>query len=356
MRYREFVREYQDLNQEKDAIIQTVSGLNASNETEAKLLDRIWKILNSETVTSKIDTAFSASLGDESFAKAQKAKVLRDVTQIISNLTADFKAMSGFLDSLEKGTAVNIGELSKPLSSFEQVFNGNSVTQEAFYALASYGSGKKQKGPGEYALAILSPKIALRAGGGDLDIQGMGQVELKASIDKSGGRLGHGGMDQKTAKDILKKYHNDVPALKQHFEDGAKSMGLGKFVEYLNIALPVSIPDNQKLRMEIAADLYKPTFSEHAKGIVQAFGQEDIKTIENEYLRANYEHYLARDYFDVLLLCSFAMKKFAAVRSADELLKLKNDKHLAAISLSAVPTAAGAREVYSQMSLTGAKF
>ena len=40
----------------------------------------------------------------------------------------------------------------------------------------------KQKGPGEYALACLTNKIRLAAGEGDLDIDGIGKVELKAGL------------------------------------------------------------------------------------------------------------------------------------------------------------------------------
>ena len=54
MRANQFIREYEDLGQEKANIIKTISGLDASDETQAALLDRIWKLLNSETFGSNI--------------------------------------------------------------------------------------------------------------------------------------------------------------------------------------------------------------------------------------------------------------------------------------------------------------
>ena len=54
MRANQFIREYEDLGQEKANIIKTISGLDAADETQAALLDRIWKLLNSETFGSNI--------------------------------------------------------------------------------------------------------------------------------------------------------------------------------------------------------------------------------------------------------------------------------------------------------------
>ena len=52
MRATQFLREYEDLGQEKQNIIQTISGLDANTPEQAALLDRIWKLLNSETFGS----------------------------------------------------------------------------------------------------------------------------------------------------------------------------------------------------------------------------------------------------------------------------------------------------------------
>ena len=47
MRANQFIREYEDPSQEKENIIKTISGLDASNEEQAAMLDSIWKLLNS---------------------------------------------------------------------------------------------------------------------------------------------------------------------------------------------------------------------------------------------------------------------------------------------------------------------
>jgi hypothetical protein len=356
MRYSDFrLVEYTNIDQAKQEIIKTVSGLDARNEQQAEILDRVWKVLNRDDVGQKIDTAFATTLADEKFSKQERNLILRNLTEIFGNLSADYASMMKFLDKLEKGGVVNINALSRPLSSFEQVFDGDPVAIKAFTRLAGYGSGKNQKGPGEYALAMLSNKISLKDGGGDLSIEGIGEVELKAAVGSSGGRLGHGGLAQKDARAALEKYHDDVPALLQHFEQGAKGMGLGQFVQYLNDGLPARSPENQALRAQIALDLYTPVFGNFAQTIAKAFEQEDYQVIEDTMVKTNYDHYLDKDYFDVLLLCSFAGGKFAAVKSGDDLINLRKTGQLNAFSISAVPTNAGMREIFAQMSLSRAK-
>ena len=58
MRASQFLREYEDLDKEKQNIISTISGLDANTPEQAALLDRIWKLLNSETFGSNINNAF----------------------------------------------------------------------------------------------------------------------------------------------------------------------------------------------------------------------------------------------------------------------------------------------------------
>jgi hypothetical protein len=71
-------------------------------------------------------------------------------------------------------------------------------------------------------------------------------------------------------------------------------------------------------------------------------------------VKANFDHYLDKDYFDVLLLCTFAGQKFAACKSGDDILKLRDAGQLQAFSIAAVPTNAGMREIFAQMSLSKA--
>ena len=181
------INEYDDLGKEKAVIIKTVSGLDAADKEQAYILDRIYKILNSGQISSNIDVAFTKPLVDENLPEAEKANVRKDMTRIISSLEQDYGSMKKFLDRLDQaGGVVNIAELAKPLNTFEKVF-GDDPAIAAFITLANYGVGKKQKGPGEYALACLSNQIKLAEGEGDLQISGIGKTELKAALIKVSG-------------------------------------------------------------------------------------------------------------------------------------------------------------------------
>ena len=162
------------------------------------MLDSIWKLLNSSDFNSKIESAFATTTADE-YMNPQTLEVhRRNVAEIISRLDSDYTAMNSFLKKLEGGGAINISELAKPVNSFNAVFEGDPVAIKAFHALKGYGVGEKQKGPGEFALAMLSNKIRLAQGEGDTEIDGIGKVEVKAAMGSkgSGGRLGHGGASQ----------------------------------------------------------------------------------------------------------------------------------------------------------------
>lgn len=359
MRYNDIkLVEYTDLNRAKQQIISTISGLDARNQKEAEILDRIWRVLNTNDSGEKINTAFSATLGDEKFSKQERNLIIRNLTEILGNLSADYTSMNKFLDKLEKsGGVVNLNALSTPLSSFEQVFDGDSVAMQAFVALANYGSGRKQKGPGEYALAMLSNKIRLAAGEGDLEIEGIGKVELKAAISSSGGRIGYGGGSQKAKRAVLDKYAERIPTVISRLGGIGGSIGLGGFIQSLNQDLPVADAENKKIREAIASELLTMDLEQFAAPVIQAFATtEDINKIEDEYLIANFTWYKDRDDFDALLLCSFPNRKFAMIRDKNDLLAFKASGHANSRSISIVPTQAGAgREQWAQLTLNRAK-
>ena len=121
------LKEYEDLGQEKANIIKTISGLDAGDENQAALLDRIWKLLNSETFGNNITNAFVATTQDEYMQAATLDGHRKNVAEIISRLDSDYGALNGFLKKLEGGGAVNIAELSKPVNTFNSVFEGKTI-------------------------------------------------------------------------------------------------------------------------------------------------------------------------------------------------------------------------------------
>ena len=68
MRYKEILKEYRSIKQAQQQVIQTLSGLQADNPEHAKILDRIDKIINTDSIGGKIDKALIPPQADEKLA------------------------------------------------------------------------------------------------------------------------------------------------------------------------------------------------------------------------------------------------------------------------------------------------
>jgi hypothetical protein len=352
------VNEYDDLGKEKQTIIKTISGLDATDKDQAVVLDRIYKILNSGQISTNIDVAFSKPLVDENLPEAEKIKIRKDMTKIIAGLEQDYGSMNKFITRLERdGGVVNVAELAKTLNTFENVFS-DEVTTAAFITLANYGVGKKQKGPGEYALACLSNQIKLAEGEGDLQINGIGKVELKAALSSAGGRIGYGGGSQKAKRAVIEKYAQYLPTVLARLNaGGGGSISIRPFIDALNTDLPTNTPENIKVRKALMSELLTMDLEKFAAPVVDKFATSmNFDEIETEYLKQNFAWYKDRDDFDALLLIHVPNRKTAMIRSADDLVAFRNSGHANATSISIVPTQAGAgREQWAQLTLNKAK-
>ena len=350
------LKEYDDLETEKQGIISAISGLRADNEEDAKLLDRIYKVLNTGQIGQNISNAFAVPLEGEPLSDKEKALVVQDMTTIIAQSDNDFKSLSGMTDMLEKGGVVDVGALDSPLTTFNNVFQ-HPAAVKVFHALKNYGTGKKQKGPGEYALACLTNKIRLAAGEGDLEVDGIGKVELKSAVSSTGGRIGYGGGSQKAKRSVLDKYAERIPTVMGAIGGKGGSLGLTKFIPALAQDLPLNDADSKKLREQIVSELLTMDMEEFAQPIIKAFGSTDnVDQIEDEYLKANFAWYKNRDDFDALLLCSFPNEKFAMIKNDSDLIAFRRGGNAQSTSISIIPTQAGAgREQWAQLTLNKAK-
>jgi len=352
--------EYDNLEQEKQNIIAKISGLSADNADDAALLDRIYKLLNTGTIGANIETALTPPSADENMNQQELARHRQEVTKIIAGLDSDYKSLNAFLKRLEGGGVVNIGALSKPLSSLNAVFDNDPIAVKAFTALARYGVGVKQKGPGEFALAMLSNKIRLASGEGDLEIDGIGKVELKAALGSAGGRIGYGGGSQKAKRNVIDKFAARIPTVVANIGGTGGSLGFSGFINGLNADLPISGPnaaENKQLRKQIATELLTMDMEGFTGPVADAIANsEDPGVIEKAYLEQNFAWYKDRDDFDALLLISFPNLKSGMIKNAADLTAFRNSGHANATSISIVPTQAGAgREQWAQLTLNKAK-
>ena len=353
--------EYDNLEQEKQNIIAKISGLSAENEQDAALLDRIYKVLNTGTIGTNIETALKPPSADENMSDAELQKHRQEVTKIISGLDSDYKSLNTFLKKLESGGVVNIDALNKPLNSLSAVFDNDPIAVKAFTALARYGVGVKQKGPGEFALAMLSDKVRLASGEGDLEIDGIGKVELKAALGSAGGRIGYGGGSQKAKRAVIDKYAERIPTVVANINaNPGGSLGFSPFVNGLNADLPLSGPnaaENKQLRKQIATELFTMDIEGFTGPVADAIAKSDKpEVIEKAYLEQNFAWYKDRDNFDALLLISFSNLKSGMIKNAADLTAFRNSGHAYGTRISIIPTQAGAgREQWAQLTLNKAK-
>ena len=108
MRYKEILREYRSIKQAQQQVIQTLSGLQADNPEHAKILDKIYKIINTDSICGKIDKALIPPQADEKLAEPAKQKIRQDITQLISGLDSNYANVNKLLKRLKSGGIVDV--------------------------------------------------------------------------------------------------------------------------------------------------------------------------------------------------------------------------------------------------------
>lgn len=343
------LKEYDDLAAEQAKIAEIIKTLDISDERDAKLVDQIWRILNSDHIQSVIGNVVAKPIADETAMNKEAAtKVL---TKVIYQVESDYKTIKMFLDDLEEsGTAINVEELKKPgVNSFANLFK-SQMAFDVFKALMPYGAGKQKKGPGEFALAMLSNRIKLSEGGGDIVVDNE-LVELKASSSETssgGGRLGMNPLSQPQVLAILSKFQNDVPSIMQHMQSNA-SLGLGNAVQLMNNDLPVG----DQRRYNIAYAVYSAFMSDKAaKFIATSFkNNSNASVVLKDFAIANYEDYKEKSGFAALLGLVLNAKKTVYITSAQEFADFFAGPHAGAPGVSFIPTKAGPTEMFLQLNL-----
>ena len=345
------LKEYDDLSAEKDKIIDVIKSLDIENDNDRAIVDQIWRILNSDHIQELIGTVIAKPIADETaMNKVEATKVL---TKVIYQVESDYGKIKEFLDLLETtGSAYDVDSLFTPLGNVRSAF-ASDVAYTVFKTLIPYGSGSNKKGPGEFALAMLSDRVRLSDTKGDLVIDD-NLVELKLSKSEGqsgGGRLGMNGISQQDALTYIEQFRDDIPNVMAHVDNPSnKSLGFTRFIDLLNLDLPIG----DKRRYDIALGFYSKFFSTKAANIIAKSIMNDANksTIELNYYKANYMDYKVKGQFDALLSIDIYTGKTAYFKTVQELLALKKSGHLGTPSLSFIPTNAGSPEVFVQMAYT----
>lgn len=193
MRFKEIITEDLSKDQRKK-----IARINNKLETDPDLIDEIWKDLSlkAKDIEGQFINRFVNML-DPSNTDPEKDQAFKDFlkkyAQIIAELEGTPEEKFAFISSLGKKSYIDEKKLLTPGKvSWDSWLTGSDFAKRLFDA--AYGDPRlitDNKGPGEAALAILSPNIKLSLGGsGDIEVNGT-PIEVKAAAgSKTGaGRL-----------------------------------------------------------------------------------------------------------------------------------------------------------------------
>lgn len=204
MRFKEFFYEDVDL---KNRVIR---GLKKKPDTDP-IFSKVYKVLVGEPITTRINN-YVKIRGDKD-ALAAVSYLDRTIPTL-----GDVSEVKAFLDDFKKSNydLISVNKLcpKSGMSSAEALSNvvENSFAKKLFNEISVNYKGKNDAGPGEAALAILSPNITYAQGatvddygrGGDIIVNGVGKVEVKGG---AGGRLvSRVNLDQSGMAEILQGY------------------------------------------------------------------------------------------------------------------------------------------------------
>jgi len=349
MRFSEFGRINEDdlsIPQMKKEIVSQVRGTKDFN-----VLDRVYQVLSQDGNKEKIQQAFGKNIKNGNLGGEDA--IINDMMHQISTLAGTAKQKEEFVISLEKGKAVNVKALLDKTSTFEKIFI-SKFAEDFFMSIANYGRGNKMKGPGEFALAIMSPKIAL-ADKGDLVISGR-HIEVKSALNKSGGRLGEVGANKEMIIPVLTKVAS------KYAKTPETKRALKEFLSYLeshSIGITTGISrlhevfdGDKKAIKAIVSAVLELTFTKQIGDKIGAAASKDSSGVmaEQAYMKANFEWYKKRDGFDEILAIWFGGRKTFSFSSGDELLSLRSSGSFGSASISFVPSKPN--EVYAQINFT----
>jgi hypothetical protein len=164
---------------EDNGLKKTIVDLVKSTDEEP-VLHKVLKVLKSGNIEDRVSKVLSQD--------ADASKFTQKIAEFINNIDSPIEEKDDFLQRYPKGIVDTKGLLSGSPKTFSDFLGHNEFVVELF-KLMSVNLVSQGVGPGEVALAVLSPNISWSGrvkGGGDVQIDGKA-VEVKTSVS-SGGR------------------------------------------------------------------------------------------------------------------------------------------------------------------------
>jgi len=158
---------------EADASIKDEIVAQVKRTDDINILNRVLNVLRAGNLDEKISAVLSQD--------ADAAKFLETVADVIVKINAPITEKDAFLNRFPKGIINTSLLLDGSIHSYLDIVNGDNFARTVLATLAAHRTLISQGvGPGEMALAILSPQIKWSGrtqGGGDIIV---GKQQLKS--------------------------------------------------------------------------------------------------------------------------------------------------------------------------------
>jgi len=271
---------------------------------DVNLLNKVYNALKSNDVVSRL----SASISRE----ADSGKFLETLTKVVLNTEGTVEEKLEFAENFPKGF-INVKTLFSKKKVIYDDFVQSGFPQRVFDNLVPII--KQGVGPGELAFSIMSPKIRFtgqEAGGGDLQVSGIGYVELKAE-QVAGGRWINprkANMSLSTIKEALNTLLG---------ENVPNRINTNNWIQIRDslIARKIKKPQLNKL-CKIVAD---STFNKVDNSLYQnALISGSAIDIKKAMLQVGFDNYKAYSGFDGMLIMSVSNRTAQYFTSIEEIL------------------------------------
>lgn len=330
MRAREFLKETANIPQMKSDIINQVS-----NSNDAEFIQKVYTVINKSGLTDRISPILKRDTDTKGYTD--------QLVNIIIETPGTYEEKKAFVDEYPNGYIDIPLMLSGKYIKFEELIKGSKTApldfvRRVFDALKQVTFGTA-KGPGEFALAVLSPHIKI-TGKGDLNI-GKEIIEVKAAATNAGGRVGAPGLlHTERIQEILKKYMNI------NFAPGE-----GLNLKQLSATMTGAGLDTAT-KQQLATELFNYIFKGEAdvSEIVTAVvsGQDP----NPYYLKANYEVYQKESGFTGMMLMNFPAQ---ALKYFKDPMQMASEIYAFSVYLVSATAGFTTRQILSQVTLRPVK-
>ena len=353
----------------KDVIAAAVKKVELADDPDDQsaqilILTRVYNTIEQRNiVNSLVDAGKGTAVEDYS----------HEITKHLFNSIAGYGSwnINSFINDVKNDSLINFENLLKPGGpySLSKAFVGTSgkeysnIGVRAFRELSNFGKDKSQAGAGEFIFQFLSKRIT-KGDRGDLNIAGVGLVELKLNSGNGGGRLGdRTEATQNGQRAIIKKFNNSTKYGDIQFEPKVGkggSLSLTGWLGQINKALDENDPDNGKANASFKFNLTKaliekalgPGYNKNIDKILQAMLVQNLSRAEmveliQLYAVEQFRAYQARENWKGLLYVDVGQSLYFYFDNADtfaQTIKLFNTT-----SPGIIPTGTGNREVFFQI-------